>query len=465
MEKRFYQMYGTKDYAISVDGDIMHVPTYDIIVDGAHSNVPATTPLTLRDKNGVITFTPAQFVVYTFYGFTKSEIVLRESTSRASIYNCKPIAFIQQSFDDRIITVEGEIFKKYAENPATKLSRYVSEYGAIIERHFDFQRGFVYEFMQWKFDSAGYPGVPGTSMEPIHVLVYKTFGDPADMENMDIHHKDRCKWNAYIGNLEAIAHGDHSALHLEEALTSPGFSRDRIEMAYKMLSEDAYYANIITAMTGGLMSRRNAAVCKLRDILRNPEAYPDLATKYNVRNFTKHKGMEYDPEAIRKVCTLLAPGEHYSDIEISKMTGISASSVRNIRLGKTNNKMIRDIVENEFGGKLDPSTRKVGQYARVMSDETAKRAAFLCEFSNMTDAEIADECKCAAQLISEIRHGTTKPYRHISNKPIPAHFNAHDRKYKKEILILDPNTLRVAERRPVTASSNYLKRMARRNLI
>ena len=452
--KVFYQMYGTKYHFINEDGVIVSYinDVKHLIADPFHDHLNGRAQITINEPNrDPITLSIAQFLLYTMYGYSNSPIVFRDEHDYPSMQNCVMIPQIASLSNDECVLQNGEVFKFICESKMTSTRWFVNRFGAVLEISISID-GIRTKFIRWSYD-ASYaffkmgPRVRdgatalNAKQYAIHRLVFAKFGDVdiSDFKGleMDVHHKDGCRWNNCIDNLELLTHTDHLAVHAREKAASAGFGDKKIEKAFEMLSKDAYIDDIVFMLTDGNNDRSNAARCLINTIMRKRTSYPEFRQKYDVSKYQKNKGVHYDEAVIRMVFDMLSSDIPYSDLEIARKTGISGSMVRFIRLGKTNNAVVKKIAK-EYKGRVHQEARQNGYFKPILTKEQALEVRKLCKCSNLINSEIGKLFNCSDEVIRGIRNGKSIAFIDLFRDKVESDFTERERKYKSKIIINDP---------------------------
>lgn len=140
-------------------------------------------------------------------------------------------------------------------------------------------------------------------------------------------------------------------------------------------------------------------------------------------------------ETIRGICEELMKPDRPSDDIIGKKFGISETPVVNLRKGINLTPLMKSIrADYDIN-----STASVGK-KKALTDEDAKKALYLFQWSNMTYGEIGQKFGCKTTTISDLCNGVCKPYLHINDHKLTSYFSDHDKRYKDSVVVLDSVT-------------------------
>ena len=204
----------------------------------------------------------------------------------------------------------------------------ISSYGRVISINYHSKPGCI-KVMKQRFDKNGYciiglnfNGINKTLK--VHRLVAKAF-IPNPYNKKEVNHKDGCKYNNHITNLEWVTTKENLIHAREHNLIKPMLSEDTWSCIY---SKD----QIISVCE---LLQKNIPIKEISKItgvktytishIHNHTRWKNLSNLYDFSNF--HNGR--DINKIHKICELIEEGQ-YNQTEIANMMNVDIRFVNHI---------------------------------------------------------------------------------------------------------------------------------------
>ena len=449
MRMKYVHMYGTRNFSIGEGGVIIRrIPDQDLEPIVVHNGRSRQYHKLMKfdDVDGInIELTLPQLFAYSFYGKASSKIFIRYPDEPLTLNNCRYRIFDMRPMEDsefgqKRLAVDGDEFRLFSTGKDGMPMHFINRYGAVLEIRYDASGRIITEIVPWTYYNS-YPVTTAIGIDrKIHELVYITYVDPSykNVNDTTIHHKNEMRWDPRPENLEVISRSEHSRDHLDGAPINSygeGFPDYKLRQMFEMLDADEHIDDIIAMLTDGDERRANAARCTVFRAFQRPNFKAELRKGLNIHNYRANKGRKVDTDAVRKACSILAdPEKRMSDGDIAAIVGLPIGLIGQIRRGKSTNSTVQDIID-EYDGKIDPSVRVTGFFQNTIPKDVVDGVKHLCIWTNLDNREIASKYSISATTVRYIREGLSKEY---STAPLDCKFTPRERKYKREIIVLNP---------------------------
>ena len=443
----FAIMYGTKKYAINQDAQIINLVTGNIVLDPWKTFVPPTKRLTFTDDTGcTATFTLPQFMIYTYMGvIPNAKVLVRYPSEPPILSNCYYAGSLnrEKCIPGKVMYIGDEEFRKCGASNRTGYAAYISKYGVTIS--VVVQNDHMYlNYGAWEYRE-GYPFglLPGVR-EAIHRMVWDVWGDRPQTAGMDVHHKDRNRWNPSIQNLALLSKPDHRAEHAKRT-NQVRYTKDDVEYVIASTLDKTPKHEIVNTLAlrnGG----SHVSAARFVHNIQTKRAYQNLTEGYDFSDYPKHIGnkIEWSPERATEACELLMD-DKISDLEIARRTGVSYAVIGKIRRGEYDR--IRDRTTREiakmYDGRILKEVHQDGRFKRALDEEAIRRLVDLRQRTNWTNEEIGNELGCSSETVRFVVNGIKQ---YAAYGPVECAFTESERRRSKGVrLMLDENDPRVVE--------------------
>ncbi len=392
---KFLRAHGTKYHYITKDGYVYS----DIDKRIVNENQNSGNHMIKIVEDGILTIISIEkLLMYTFYGKIELPIINMKPKQDIHIKHLK-YYYTKTIVDGDKIYLDGVEFRQHP----IHLDIYFNRSGAAYLHQYNKQM-----IVRWKFPIE-YPTIQiNRKKYRVHRLVYETFvGEIPD--KMIINHIDLMKGNPDITNLELATvaeNNKHSRFHNLENY----WSDETVHRICELLESNIHIKDI--SMDLGYYNYKD--ICRsnrrITDIL-NGVYYTDISKDYDFSRYIKYQGRkmsEWDrDDRIHEVCKLLSPDHDLSDLDISRLTKVPATTVRYIRLGKNGkwSRRISDLYD------IDSRVRKSGYFELKLdrNDIMGIRKLFKKNILNKDIAKIYD---VSEETIRRIKVG--KAYTNIT---------------------------------------------------
>ena len=400
----FVSMYGTKHYMICDEGAIISAKDYSTITTPKMRKPESfDQKINLQDPFP-ISLTLAQFLMYTFHGYTPSKIRLKwdfEDITEANLV----YVFDEWTPAENAIIIDGEEFRaieKYRHKKDGRDNYYINQYGSMV-----YWKGGVTapKSLKWHHSPGGYPDyMLKTTTFQIHRLVYEAFVGEIP-EGMTINHDDHNLWNPSVRNLSVLTRSSNSI----EGNAARGHSKlteSAVLQIAEMLIENLPIREIADIMSEETSIPRDNMLSMIYSI-KDKRSYAHITANYNFENCMTHRGVAGDEDRIRAACQLLQDHPELYNSEISRRTGVPPTSVRYLRSGNPGhfNDRIMNI-RNEYNINSANNTDK-GRFAPKLTADEVREIYRLTKTSQVTNKELGQRYGVADEVIRGIRHRRT----------------------------------------------------------
>lgn len=407
---RFVPMVGTSHHHIREDGQVYSQISHSIVCDPYRTHYTFNKPYVFNDPKPFKATMP-QLLIYSFYGFTSSEIELVRDDEPVELdnlrYRFKTIKIVNGD-----LVLDDVRFKKIIppEGIDATASYFINEHGLTVFKQRDIM--FIRP-IKWTHNITGYPALTlfgGKFKIQVHRLMYMVYkGDIPS--GYTVNHDDHCKWNPSVWNLSLMTQSENTK---DRNMVSEKRIADdaTIRKIAKMLEADIPMKEIVEKI-GYNSTKERDNLFSLASRLHNRTSYADLIEDINVENYTGRVGTSRNEAAFRKVCELLHPDCDYTDAEISRMTGVPANTVRAIRcdIPEVINKDVMAI-RNEYN--IDPRTREnTSQYAPRFTEDQVRDMLIAYRDKTMRTKDILTKYGLSDVSFYNIKNGKVVAYRDV----------------------------------------------------
>ena len=328
---RFIPMYGTRSYQICEEGIIFSARDMRTLNEFKSYRSPNlfNRQITLQDTFPVRN-TLAEFIMYSFHGYTPSKIELKwdfeDIVESNLVYKFDKIVI----GDNGYLYLDDEEFRPVVYDDDRikdeKLLHYINRYGCIVVK-----RGNSVTSLRWRHAPNGYPNwLTRCTTYQVHRLVYSTFVGKIQ-KGYTINHDDHNLWNAYVGNLRPLTRSENSI----EGCANNG--RTKLSESIARYIAQAIANNISINEIAGYVERETGydrkTALNLIYRIKGRKTYNHVTSDIDMSNYEIRPKGATDMDAIRKACQLLQDHPEYYDKTISDMSGVSPTSVRFLRSG------------------------------------------------------------------------------------------------------------------------------------
>jgi hypothetical protein len=220
------------------------------------------------------------------------------------------------------------------------------------KRYYISNNGLIYNnelkrFMNHTFDNQGYSKIEliDTIGTPQNVkvcrMVYSAFSNVDLTPNQVVHHKDRCKHNDDISNLELVSHSLNTQLEYLEGYRH-GWDKSTILLVMNLMQVNTPMWEIAEAV-GVDSSKDINKVQKLCSRIKKGR-WRELANGRNFDKFVPYSNAnprKHSDKVFKSIASMIIKG--LKDAEISKETGIKVSIINKFR-----NKKIRERIWTKY---------------------------------------------------------------------------------------------------------------------
>lgn len=401
---QFVPMYGTKHYMICEEGVIYSGKDVTISTTFAKFRDPKTftQKIDLQDP-APISLTLAQFLMYSFHGYTPSEIRMKwdfeDITEGNLMYNFKNV----ESGENHIM-IDGEEFRPIEKfrHKDGRYNYFINQYGSMV-----YWKGgqSAPKSLKWRHSMNGYPDyILKTTTHQIHRLVYETFVGEIPV-GMTINHDDHNLWNPSVRNLSLMTRS-HNSIEGNEARGHTRLSEHVVKKISDMLIQNVGIRKIVDTLYEELGMTREELI-RLIYSIKNGQSYTHLTKDYDFSTYTSHRGVAEDEAKIRAACELLQDHPELYNSEISRRTGVPPTSVRFLRSGAPGQLNARIMaIRDEYNINPENKTDK-GQFAAKLTPEEVREIYRMTQTSNVTNKELGERYGVNPEVIRGIRHRRT----------------------------------------------------------
>ena len=377
---------------INEDGTIVELDSVGNILGIVfmQSKTPASMhkPIAFKGHSSVfginVQFTIPQLIMYSFHGYTTSEIKRTWDTNPICESNLKYVFKSIREKSETIIEIDGTEFREVKEFPGS--CYYINQYGCIVS----FRDKRIPRLVKWVHSTQNYPGygfvINGKrNFRSIHRVVYETFVGPIPIDKDTINHDDHNLWNPYYKNLTPMTREDN----IVEGLTARGkmiFTDEEAHQIIQMLQNNVQARDIVEKLGYKNTKERRMKLQVIYNI-KAKKSYKRLTKDADFTNFNVARGIGKDPDAIRKICELLAPESNLNDCEIAKITGASSTFVRSIRIGDNTYSDAVAKIRSEYD--IDPRVRNQKHMLSIDTSTVEKILEYSKKYPDFSQRKLA----------------------------------------------------------------------------
>ena len=435
----FAMMYGTTAYGINVEGKIIHLESQQIVVDPWISPIDPRRPLKLKGMDGLpLNLTLPQLMLYTYCGRCDAEVGLFYPDEPPTLANCRYMSALEidKCVPGEKMYICGDEFRRCGVTNRTGNCAYINSRGCVISVTHNYAGQLLLEYGRWVYRD-GYPAslVPGAT-RPVHLLVWDAWGNHTRSYGFDVHHKDQCRWNPAITNLELLTKSEHQQRHAQDGrvIKPYRYTEREVRFVCERLENDMPLTDIASELAK-LNGGRYTSASNFINRLRRGGVMPNVVSEYHVENYSPRYGHrhEYPASQVHEVCRLLSTTQ-LSDLAIARQTGMNDHAVRYIRRGEIDHipdPKARAIIA-EYAGKIDPSVHCTGRFTRKLTREQIEWIVDKRQRTNWSHAEIGDIIGCASEVVRSIANGTP-PYDDVG--PVECAFTEKERRSRARVSI------------------------------